>query len=164
MFRLIVTSLLVAVFAYGCESSSPTAPSSTAGTALSSSVRVALEEAIADEYRAETIYQGVIADFGSVAPFVNILTAEQRHSSAIARLFVTRGLSVPANAWTVATVPHYPSLPAACAAGVITERENIAIYDRVMSLDLPVDVRAVFENNRAASLFNHLPAFERCAP
>lgn len=164
MFRLIVASLLVAVVAYGCESSRPTAPSSTTGTALPASVRVALEEAIADEYRAETIYQGAITDFGSVAPFVNILTAEQRHSSAIARLFVTRGLPVPANAWTAATVPHYPSLPAACAAGVIAERDNIAIYDRVMSLDLPIDVRTVFENNRAASLFNHLPAFERCAP
>ena len=164
MSRLIVSSLLIAAFAYGCDSNSPTAPSSTPGTALSASARVALEEAIADEYRAETIYQGVIDDFGQVTPFVNILTAEQRHSSAIARLFVTRGLPVPANAWTVATVPHYPSLPAACAAGVIAERDNIAIYDRVMSLDLPTDVRTVFENNRAASLFNHLPAFERCAP
>ena len=47
--------------------------------------------------------------------------------------------------------------------GVVAERENIAIYDRLLPLDLPVDVRQVFENNRAASLFNHLPAFERCA-
>jgi hypothetical protein len=28
--------------------------------------------------------------------------------------------------------------------------------------DLPQDVENVFENLQAASLYNHLPAFERC--
>jgi hypothetical protein len=54
-------------------------------------------------------------------------------------------------------------VPAACAAGVVAERENIAIYDRYVGLALPQDVRQVFESNRAASLNNHLPAFEQCA-
>jgi hypothetical protein len=63
-----------------------------------------------DEFRAETIYEGVINDFG-----------------------------------------------------VVAEQENIAIDDRFFALDLPADVGQVFENNRAASLFNHLPAFQRCA-
>src|SRR5690606_12410565 len=114
-------------------------------------------------YRAEAIYQGVIDDFGAVAPFANIIGAEVRHSAAIARLFQTRGLTVPPTSWTSATVPHYPSVPAACAAGVVAERDNIAIYDRHFALPLPADVQQVFQNNRGASLYNHLPAFERCA-
>jgi hypothetical protein len=130
---------------------------------LAEPVRLAMQEAIADEYRAETIYQGVITDFGSVQPFVNILIAEQRHSAAIGRLFTARGLPVPASTWTLATVPRYTSIPAACAAGVVAERENIALYDRYLAADLPADVRQVFQNNRSASLENHLPAFERCA-
>ena len=155
--------LLVAAIAGGCGASSPTAPSSTAVTVLTGPVRLAMQEAIADEYRAETIYQGVITDFGSVQPFVNVLAAEERHSTSIGRLFTVRGLSVPANTWTLATVPRYPSIPAACTAGVVAERENITMYDRYFALDLPGDVRQVFQNNRRASLENHLPAFERCA-
>jgi hypothetical protein len=92
-----------------------------------------------------------------------VLTAEQRHSAAIANLFVNRGLTAPVNTWTLATVPRYATFREACAAGVVAEQENIAIYDRFFALDLPADVRQVFENNRAASLLNHLPAFQRCA-
>lgn len=147
-----------------CGADGPTAPSPVAGTPLAEPVRAAMTEALVDEYRAETVYEGVTADFGAFAPFTNVLTAEQRHSASIARLFELRGLAAPANTWTVATVPHFASLPLACAAGVTAERENIAIYDRYLALALPADVRQVFENNRAASLFNHLPAFERCAP
>jgi hypothetical protein len=76
---------------------------------------------------------------------------------------VSRGLTAPVNTWTLATVPHFATFPAACAAGVVAEQENIAIYDRYLGLDLPSDVRQVFESNRAASLFSHLPAFQRCA-
>jgi hypothetical protein len=161
MKTLVVVVVLGGLLPAGCGSGSPTSPSATAP--LSAAVRSAMSAAIADEYRAETIYQGVIADFGPLAPFVNIVNAELRHSTAIARLFENRGLPVPANSWTVITVPHYPTVPAACAAGVVAERENIALYDGAFALDLPADVRRVFENNREASLVNHLPAFERCA-
>ena len=163
MRRLILVPLVLAALGAACSSDSPTAPSAVTGPVLTDTVRLAMEEAIADEYRAETIYTGVTADFGAYAPFVNILTAEQRHSTSIAGLFVNRGLTAPLSTWTVATVPHFATFPAACAAGVVAEQENIAIYDRYLGLDLPSDVRQVFESNRAASIFNHLPAFQRCA-
>lgn len=73
-----------------------------------------------------------------------------------------RGLPVPASLVTVATVPHFPTVREACAAGVVAEGENIALYDRFLAGDLPDDVRQVFSNNRRASLDNHLPAFLAC--
>jgi hypothetical protein len=149
-----------------CDDSpeSLTAPSSIASaTPLAAELRAALERSIQDEYRAETIYQGVVADFGALTPFVNVIGAEQRHSSAIALMFTRRSLPVPANAWTVATVPHFATVPSACAAAAIAERENMALYDELLRLDLPSDVRQVFESNRTASLVAHLPAFERCS-
>jgi len=145
----------------GCdEARSPVGPT---GVTLSAEVRAALELTIQDEYRAEAIYQGVLDDFGPLLPFASILTAEQRHSTAIGQLFTKRGLAAPASLVTVATVPHFPTMREACAAGVVAERENIALYDRFLASDLPDDVRQVFSNNRRASLDNHLPAFLRCA-
>jgi hypothetical protein len=126
-------------------------------------ILVAMEEAIQDEYRAELIYLQVVDDFGPVLPFSNILYAEGRHSEAIARLYVARGLSVPASRWTPAEIPGFPSVSEACRAGVEAEIANAEIYERYFELDLPADVRQVFESNRAASLNNHLPAFERCS-
>ena len=83
-----------------------------------------MEEAIQDEYRAELIYLQVVDDFGPVLPFSNILYAEGRHSEAIARLYVARGLSVPASRWTPAEIPGFPSVSEACRAGVEAEIAN----------------------------------------
>lgn len=142
------------------EARSPVGPSVVV---LAPDVQVALEATIQDEFRAETIYQGVINDFGPVLPFAAILTAEQRHSTVIGQLFTKRGLPVPVSAVTVVSVPHFATLREACAAGVVAERENIALYDRYLATALPDDVRQVFSNNRRASSDNHLPAFLTCA-
>jgi hypothetical protein len=151
---------LVAVTVSACDSNR--SPTSSTPVAVDATLAAALARAIQDEYRAEAIYQGVIGDFGQVQPFVNVLTAEERHSAAIGRLFTTRGLATPASTSTVATVPHFATVPAACAAGAAAERENIAMYDDLLRAALPADARQVFSNNRSASLVNHLPAFERC--
>lgn len=130
---------------------------------VESEVLAAMTEAIQDEYRAEMIYLGVIDDFGEVRPFANIVYAEVRHSDALALLFLARGLAVPASEWNTEELPAFAALSAACQAGVQAEIDNAAIYEKYFSLDLPADVRQVFENNQAASLNAHLPAFERCS-
>jgi hypothetical protein len=122
-----------------------------------------MEEAIQDEYKAELIYKKVLDNFGSVRPFSNIINAEVRHSEALARLFQVRGLPVPQSKWSDKEIPGFPSLTEACQAGVTAEIENAEIYEKYFSLDLPSDVRRVFENNRRASLENHLRAFQRCS-
>ena len=162
--RNLTASLAVAALATlgtaGCgDQRSPTAPSATIDVALSA----VLSRAIQDEYRAETTYQVVVNDFGQVLPFNNVLTAEERHSASIGRLYATRGLATPSSAWSPDQAPHFTSLPAACAAGAEAERGNIAMYDELLQGTLPADVRQVFTNNRSASIMNHLPAFERCS-
>lgn len=159
---LMAAGLLAGMLAVAAcdEARSPVGPSIVV---VAPDVQAALELTIQDEYRAETTYQGVVNDFGPILPFSAILSAEQRHSTAIGQLFTKRGLSVPASAVTVATVPHYATVRQACAAGATAERENIALYDRFLAGDLPDDARQVFSNNRRASLENHLPAFLACA-
>lgn len=130
--------------------------------ALTSQEKAALLEALDDEYKAWATYDQVLADFGSVRPFVNIIEAEARHISALARLFERYGIAMPRNPWP-GKVPRYSSLKEACEAGVQGEIENDALYKRLMPLVRHADIRTVFERLRAASQERHLPAFQRCA-
>ncbi|WP_218827739.1 ferritin-like domain-containing protein [Rubricoccus marinus] len=152
---LFVLALLVLS---ACDTSGGTDPS-----ALSAEVTDALDAVLLDEHRAEAIYARVLLDFGDVRPFANIIGAEQTHAQALEGLFARYGLDRPANPYAAATVDGYPSVGAACAAGVEAEVDNAALYDRYLGLAMPDDVRRVLTSNRDASLDNHLPAFQRCA-
>ena len=164
--KVTVDGLLVLLL--GCGGSSPTTPgpvvsaSPTPAPAASDLVAV-LNADIQDEYRAEAIYQGVLLDLGtSTMPFANIIRAEQQHARSVAALFTARGMAVPASLWSPSNVLRFSTLREACAAGAEAERANIALYDSQMGLTLPDDARRVIQNNRDASLYNHLPAFQRC--
>jgi len=70
-------------------------------------------------------------------------------------------LAVPADRWTGRIVAP-ASLRDACRAGVEAERENAALYERLIEAarEHP-DVVAVLRRLQSASQENHLPAFER---
>ncbi len=171
---LLALLAVVAIGAMGCGSDTATAPATltpeVAGTdpgtgifgTITAEVLEALNRGIQDEFHAEAVYMKVIEDFGEVQPFYNIVYAEERHSEAIAKVFTNHGLPVPASEWNIGNVPSFASLSEACAGAVEAEIENIALYDELLTWDLPQDVRNVFTNIRAASLEQHLPAFEAC--
>lgn len=148
--------VLIAMLAWGSDTLAQSG-------SLSPQTLAALDLGLQDEYRLEAIYQGAVNDFGSLAPFKEVLQAEKRHSAAIARLFKTRGINVPARRWRVTNVPHFHSLQEACVEGAKAERGNTALYDRLLSADLPDDVRRVFAANRRASGGNHTLAFDSCS-
>lgn len=120
-----------------------------------------LKEALDDEYRAWAIYDQVIADFGAVRPFINIREAEARHFEALCRLFVRYEVAVPVNPWP-GKVERYPSIQAACEAGVAAEIANGEMYERLLGQTRRPDIRAVLRNLQEASQQRHLVAFQRC--
>lgn len=120
-----------------------------------------LHAALDDEYRARATYAQVLADFGEVRPFANIVAAESRHVDALVRLFERYGVEVPPDPWP-GRVEHYASLAEACAAGVAAEVENAGLYDRLLAGTDRADVLEVYGNLRSASQDRHLPAFRRC--
>jgi len=65
--------------------------------------------------------------------------------------------------FSVGAVPHFASARDACVAAAGAERDNISLYDHLLTLALPNDVRQVFTNNRRASIDNHQPAFIACS-
>ncbi len=122
----------------------------------------ALNEALDDEYRALATYDQVIADFGEVPPFSNIIQAEGRHIEALCVLFSRYGLAVPENSWP-GKVERYANLQAACEAGVAAEIANGAMYARLLKATRRPDILTVFRNLQDASQERHLRAFQRCA-
>jgi hypothetical protein len=122
-----------------------------------------LVEALQEEYLAEMTYRRVLADFGEVAPFSFIAESEAQHVTALLGLFARRQWTGPEAFWTLGNVSTFDTVTLACAGGVAVEIEDGALYERYLSReDLPSDVVNVFTRLQAASLENHLPAFERC--
>jgi len=120
-----------------------------------------LLEALDDEYKAVATYEQMIADFGPIRPFVNIIEAERRHIEALRGLFDRYDLAMPSNPWP-GTRPTFASVADACAAAVEGEIENATMYEQLISATHHRDIIEVFENLRRASQDNHLPAFRRC--
>ena len=116
-----------------------------------------------DEFRAHFTYARVLTDLGGITPFTNTVLSEGQHIAAVSGLFTSRGLEVPSSDWNTNNVPAYLTRAEACAAAVMGEEENVAIYDGLLALELPGDVRSVFTSLRATSLDNHAVAFAECA-
>lgn len=152
----IVFGLLLMTSVFACKDET------ISSSALNADVKIALNEAIQDEYKAMLFYQKTIDKFGQVMSYINIVDAEVKHQESLAKLFQNYGLDVPASQWKDAEITTFSSVQASCANCYQAEIDNIALYDKYLSLDLTADVRKVFENNRAASLNKHLPAFANC--
>lgn len=128
---------------------------------MDAKVRAALDEALADEYKARATYTRVIEAFGPVQPFVNILESEGRHIGALYALYAAHGISPPADDWQ-GRIDAPATVAEACKAAVEAEIENAAMYERLLNDVGDPEIRRVLERLRAASRDNHLPAFERC--
>ncbi|MBM5812882.1 MAG: DUF2202 domain-containing protein [Gammaproteobacteria bacterium] len=134
----------------------------TPRTAVDPPLRAMLDSAYQDEHVARSIYARVLTEHGTVMPFANIVHAEQRHADHVSALLTARGEPTPVPRATPERAPSFASVREACVAAITAEEENIAMYDRFLARELPDDVKAVFEQNRWASVERHLPAFQRC--
>ncbi|GGM38265.1 hypothetical protein GCM10011351_25530 [Paraliobacillus quinghaiensis] len=118
-----------------------------------------LTYAIQDEYLAQARYDNILGTYGDIPTFIRIKQAELRHINALLPLFERYQVPVPADvSQNFVTTPE--SIKASFAAGVQGEIDNIAMYDKFLSYEIPIDMRTVFQQLRNASV-NHLAAFER---
>ena len=131
------------------------------GERLSATELADLVAALDDEYMARATYAQVLADFGEVRPFINIVEAENRHVETLVDVFERYGLTVPDDTWP-GRVPRYGSLREACEAGVTAEVENADLYERLLAGTDKADILGVYRNLQAASQERHLEAFRRC--
>jgi hypothetical protein len=66
---------------------------------MKASIEDILGDALDDEYKAEATYDAVIARFGPVRPFINIVEAERRHARALIRQCERLGIVPRPNRW-----------------------------------------------------------------
>ncbi|WP_226666246.1 ferritin family protein [Metabacillus litoralis] len=115
--------------------------------------------ALQDEYLAQARYDNILATFGNIRTFTAIKEAELRHINALLPLFDRYQVPLPEEkSQLFITTPE--SIKAAFAAGVQGEIENVSMYEKFLSFNIPNNLRTVFTQLRNASL-NHLSAFER---
>lgn len=127
---------------------------------ISDETSAALVMAINDEYRARATYQAVLAKFGPVTPFSNIVRSESAHIAALERLFNTYGLPIPPDTYA-GNVVAPATLKDAAQTGVEAEKANVAMYDGFLTYVQEADVITMFTQLRDASQTKHLPAFEK---
>lgn len=146
-----------------CNATAATCPANQGvATTISRATADALRAAWLDERRAQAFYGAVIERHGQVRPFANIIGAEKRHEQAVANLMRKYNVSEPGEG--SADTPPAPATIQECAKlAAQVERDNVAMYGRLLKDVTEADVGAVMENLRAASLRNHLPAFEHVA-
>lgn len=139
----------------------PSVTASGSATQPADALKSALLEAINEEYKAHATYQAVIDKFGSTAPFSNIVSSEQSHIDAWKGLLTKYGIAIPEDPF-LGKVTAPATVKEACATGVAAEKEDVALYDRLMKTVTQSDVLTVMQQQRDVSQNNHLPAFERC--
>jgi len=120
----------------------------------------ALRIALYDEYAARAFYAAVVQAFGPQLPFVNIVQSEVQHIEALSRLCERYGVPRPIDPFPAETTVA-ATWSANLERGVAGEIANIQLYDVLLNFVAEPDVRQVFANLQAASLNNHLPAFQR---
>lgn len=141
---------------------SPTTSATTAPTVAPRPLKDVLKDAINEEYKARATYQAIIAKFGEVTPFVNILAAENNHVEAWKRIYDANKLDVPPDIYAGRIVAP-ADLKKACEEGVAAEKADVALYDALMKETTDAEALKVMTEQRKVSQENHLPAFEACA-
>lgn len=165
--KFTVVVAMIAFFLYGCGDSDDEQGSAGGSGEVVIPVATAdlssyLDAAINDEYRARDTYQGVIDTFGNIRPFTNIKRAEEQHIGWLVGLYQQYGISVPGD--SVGGLPTPVTIAASCSLGVQAEIENADMYVGLLAgtTNYP-DIQDVFTRLRDASLYQHLPAFQKCA-
>lgn len=133
-------------------------------TALDPAAKAALLATLAGpdgEYAARATYAAILAKFGAgVQPYANIYKAEVKHIAALQQQCAKYGVPIPADTY-LGNVTAPATLLEAAQTGVVAEIANVTMYDEeLITVQKYPSLVQVFTNLRAASIDNHLPAFE----
>lgn len=115
--------------------------------------------AVQDEYLAHGEYLAIVEKFGDQRPYNNIIKSEETHLSLLEEVYGIYGMNFPAD-----TSDEHVIIPStlleAAQTGVQAEIDNIAMYEKFLTQELPENVRDVFTVLMNGSE-SHLKAFQQ---
>ena len=118
-----------------------------------------LTYAVQDEYLARGEYLAIMDEFGEQKPYSNIVRSEESHLELLREVYQSFNLTFPEDiSASYIIVPQ--DLLEAAKTGVQAEIDNIAMYEKFLSYNLPENVSQVFEALKKGS-DSHLLAFEK---
>ncbi len=115
--------------------------------------------AVQDEYLAHGEYAAILAEFGNQNPYANIIRSEETHISYLKDIYTAYGMTFPDDTSAEHLVIPINLLEAA-KTGVQAEIDNIAMYEKFLTYELPEDVYEVFSALKSGSE-SHLLSFEK---
>ncbi|HKK94862.1 MAG TPA: DUF2202 domain-containing protein [Anaerovoracaceae bacterium] len=118
-----------------------------------------LTYAVQDEYLAHGEYLAIMDEFGTQKPYSNIADSEENHLAYLEEVYTSYGLDFPEDTSEGHVVMPEDLLEAA-ETGVKAEIDNIAMYEKFLSYELPDNVKKVFTALMNGSE-SHLLAFEK---
>ena len=118
-----------------------------------------LTYAVQDEYLAHGEYLAIMDEFGTQKPYSNIADSEENHLAYLEEVYLSYGLDFPDDTSDGHVVMPEDLLEAA-ETGVKAEIDNIAMYEKFLSYDLPENVKEVFTALMNGSE-SHLAAFQK---
>jgi len=122
----------------------------------------ALRIALYDEYAARAFYGRVVESFGPRPPFAHTVHAEERHVEALAKQCQRLGISRPWDPFPLETEIE-PTWRANCERDIVGELAHIRLYHSLLPQVGDPQVIDVMQHLQAASLHQHLPAFQQAA-
>ena len=118
-----------------------------------------LTYAVEDEYLAHGEYIEIMDRFDVDRPYGNIARSEEMHLSFLSEVYGSYGIPFPEDTSSDhLIIPE--SLLEAAETGVQAEIDNIAMYEKFMTYDLPENIYTVFEALMKGSE-SHLLAFQK---
>lgn len=129
---------------------------------LTAVAKAALDEALQDAYRTYYTYDVVVDDLGAAAPFSTLVATELSFATALADLYRDHQATPPAPAWNSGNVPRFANLQQACMAAEESEVATEMMFERLLRLQLPDDIRQSFTQLRATAREQHRLAFRNC--
>jgi len=115
--------------------------------------------AVEDEYLAHGEYLEIIDLFGAERPYTNIARSEEMHLSFLKEVYASYDMPFPEDQSEAHLIVPENLLEAA-RTGVQAEIDNIAMYEKFMSYDLPENIYNVFDALKKGS-DSHLLAFQK---
>ncbi|HSR05091.1 MAG TPA: DUF2202 domain-containing protein [Proteiniclasticum sp.] len=115
--------------------------------------------AVQDEYLARGEYLAIMEKFGSQKPYSNIVRSEETHLAYLEEVYTAYDLEFPDDTSKDHLIIPQDLLEAA-QTGVQAEIDNIAMYEKFMTYDLPENIYNVFDALKRGS-DSHLLAFQK---